>query len=182
MQNLLRKGINFLVLILPLLYLWYQSLYYLLFVDISPFRCTQDEEGYNRSCCACIGWWIHSPIRGIHVTAQTPSELRSKKNHDRVAFVGDKKDQGKAVVLGSPTKRSKHPRYTPFIHLSKNIGNPLLPFPHVLVGWMSQTVAEIKDCVSTEDYAHMRKLSKTGKSGLLAESAFLLLRSASLVT
>lgn len=40
----------------------------------------------------------------------------------------------------------------------------------------------MKDYVSTKDSVNTRKLSKTGKFGLLAESAFQLLRTASLMT
>lgn len=33
----------------------------------------------------------------------------------------------------------------------------------MLAGWMSHTVAEIKDCVDAKGYAHVNKLLKIGK-------------------
>lgn len=54
----------------------------------------------------------------------------------------------------------------------KNVGNPPLSLPLVLADQTPTTAPKIRDCVTEKDYAHVCKLSKTCKYGLLANSAF----------
>lgn len=110
-----------------------------------------------------------SYTKGTHLHTQQPPEHQSKKYHDRLSLATTKKDRGKMIAMGIFSKRSKHLESTPIIHLPESIGNPPPPLAPVLVGRTLRTMAEIKDCVSVEDYAQLRKLSKTRKSGLLAE-------------
>lgn len=47
---------------------------------------------------------------------------------------------------------------------------------------MLHNIIEINACISVEDYTHIRKHYKIGKSGLLTESVFQLLRVTSIMT
>lgn len=78
--------------------------------------------------------------------------------------------------LGSLAKKSKKLWFSPAVHLKKSGRSTPLPLPYVLASQLPQIMAKMKDYVSTKDSANTRKLSKTRKFGLLAESAFQLLR------
>lgn len=86
------------------------------------------------------------------------------------------------LARGSLARRPGFFGSTHTIHLLDNVGNPPLPLRPVLDSRISRTTIEIKECVSGEEYALMRKLSKTCNSGLLVESTFQQLQTTSIMT
>lgn len=63
------------------------------------------------------------------MATQTPSESQSNKNNDKIVLVGAKKDRGKLIVRGGPTKRLKQHGSTFSILSSETAGISLLPVP-----------------------------------------------------
>ena len=122
------------------------------------------------------------PVEVVHMSTQPPFERQSKKNNYIPALARAKKDCDKVLARGSLARGSRFFGSTHTIHLLDNVGNLPLPLRPVLDSRISRTTIEIKECVSGEEYALTRKLSKTCNSGFLVESTFQQLQATSIMT
>lgn len=92
-KNLLRRGNKYFVSTPFLLYLWYMSLYYLLFVVFSFL--SSDVLKRKELAVASV---VSAQDAKAHLIALIPLEVWSKNNHDRVASAEIKKDWGNVVI------------------------------------------------------------------------------------